>query len=149
VKQFPYFIVLAFTYIFAYSMVPHKEDRFIMPVLPFLFLIAGEVINKLIKYHGGWVAKIMLVCAAYEIVTQVGFYYCENKASTPLLDIMSTDSRPDSIYFPNRYLAPVHSLIHSHQLKPRVGFFFHAYLNGNVGGHLYDWEGFNGWDSAW
>jgi phosphatidylinositol glycan class B len=33
--------VLAITYLGVFSLVPHKEDRFILPIFPFLFLLMG------------------------------------------------------------------------------------------------------------
>jgi hypothetical protein len=39
---------MAGTYIFVFSIIPHKEDRFILPMLPFLFLILANFYSKLI-----------------------------------------------------------------------------------------------------
>ena len=40
-ELFPYFLVMAISYIYIFSLIPHKEDRFILPIVPFLFLIIG------------------------------------------------------------------------------------------------------------
>jgi phosphatidylinositol glycan class B len=45
-KQFPSLLVIIIAYTFTFSMIPHKEDRFLMPILPFVFLILGDFIYK-------------------------------------------------------------------------------------------------------
>jgi hypothetical protein len=41
-KEFPHFLVLVSTYTLAFSMIPHKEDRFVVPVIPYLLILAGD-----------------------------------------------------------------------------------------------------------
>lgn len=50
----PYIPILVISYVTAFSLVPHKEGRFIQPVIPFLFLILAQGIEKfLILGHRG------------------------------------------------------------------------------------------------
>jgi uncharacterized membrane protein len=126
-QEFPFFVVLVFTYTLAFSMIPHKEDRFIVPVMPYLLILAGDFMYKQMKRYGRGVAILLLVAVAYEVVIQTAYYMCENKHYRPLTDIMRTDPAPHQLYHSNRYDVPLHSLIHTHQGKDRIDFFFHSY----------------------
>jgi phosphatidylinositol glycan class B len=48
-RQFPYIVVLMSTYIVVFSLIPHKEDRFVLPTIPFMLLIAGDYLYKKMK----------------------------------------------------------------------------------------------------
>lgn len=91
---FPYFVVLVFTYTLAFSMIPHKEDRFVVPVMPYLLILSGDFMYKQMKRYGRGVALIMLAAVLYEVVISVAYYACENKHYRPLTDIMRTDPAP-------------------------------------------------------
>jgi len=45
----PYILVLTLTYVGIFSVIPHKEARFLLPVLPFCFLMAGYAVEKVFK----------------------------------------------------------------------------------------------------
>ena len=51
---FPNFLVLIFTYVFVFSKIKHKEDRFLLPIFPFIFLFIADFVYKMmlkfIKY---------------------------------------------------------------------------------------------------
>ncbi|MFC2162752.1 glycosyltransferase family 39 protein [Candidatus Altiarchaeota archaeon] len=44
-----------------YTMLPHKELRFITPILPFLFIIAGRGFEKAVTFHGDRVKHIIII----------------------------------------------------------------------------------------
>ena len=75
-------------------MIPHKEDRFVLPVIPFLLLIAAEFIYKLIKNNGKMVRFIIIVAILHETMLSVAYYSFDRKLSTPLFDLMAVDSDP-------------------------------------------------------
>jgi hypothetical protein len=45
-RQFPLIIVFMSFYLVVISNIPHKEDRFMLPVMPYLFIMAGLVMSK-------------------------------------------------------------------------------------------------------
>lgn len=93
-REFPHFLVLVFTYTLAFSMIPHKEDRFVVPIIPYLLILAGDFTYKQMKKYGRIVAILMLIAVSYEVVIQTAYYLCENKHYRPLTDIMRTDPNP-------------------------------------------------------
>lgn len=48
-KVFPYLPILILTFIVTFSYIPHKEERFLLPIYPFCFLLMGKLINKTFK----------------------------------------------------------------------------------------------------
>jgi hypothetical protein len=48
-------IVISSFYLLFLSLVPHKEERFILPILPFLMYIAGDYLSKKLKVVGSYV----------------------------------------------------------------------------------------------
>ena len=46
-KQMPYMLVLVICYLGVFSLIKHKEPRFILPVLPFCFLMLGALLARL------------------------------------------------------------------------------------------------------
>lgn len=45
----PYMLILSSTYLLIFSLIAHKEPRFLLPIVPFCFLMLGYFIHKLIK----------------------------------------------------------------------------------------------------
>jgi phosphatidylinositol glycan class B len=72
--QFPHFFMLTLFYIMVFSLIPHKEDRFILPTLPFMIYLAGDYLYKKMKQSGGIIAKVMLLLVLHEIILQMAFY---------------------------------------------------------------------------
>ena len=46
-------------YVFVFSIIGHKEVRFLLPVFGFCVLMAGYVLVRKAKQLKGWVAKII------------------------------------------------------------------------------------------
>ena len=45
----PYLTYYNFFYLFVFSMIKHKELRFLLPIVPFAFIMAGELLAQTIK----------------------------------------------------------------------------------------------------
>ena len=45
----PYMLYLTASYLLVFSLIAHKETRFLLPVVPFCFLMAGHFLSKLVK----------------------------------------------------------------------------------------------------
>ncbi len=46
---FPHMLVLVVSYVYVFSLIAHKEDRFLLPIAPFIFLIIGNYVYKSLK----------------------------------------------------------------------------------------------------
>lgn len=45
----PYMLLFVIFYLFVYSFIQHKEPRFLLPIVPFCYLMIGYVIAKVVK----------------------------------------------------------------------------------------------------
>ncbi len=85
---------MAFNYILIFSMIGHKEDRFILPLYPFLILIMGDYIVKKLKTNQKLMLKFLAVALAYEIIITLAFYKYHDKRYLPFEEIMWVDGNP-------------------------------------------------------
>ena len=93
-KVFPFFVVMAFNYIFIFSMIGHKEDRFILPLYPFFILLMGDFVLKQLKTNQKIMLKFLAVALAYEIIITIAFYRYHDKRYLPFEELMKVDSNP-------------------------------------------------------
>lgn len=56
-------------YIFVHSLLPHKEQRFLLPVIPLLCIYAGGAFQNLKKWQGTFVATMVAVNVGVAIFT--------------------------------------------------------------------------------
>jgi hypothetical protein len=69
-KQPPYLVYMCIFYITFFSLLGHKENRFLLPILPFLFLMTGRGLSLMAK-HKKWIllVKILVIASmVFEIV---------------------------------------------------------------------------------
>ena len=64
-KEFPHFFVLVITFLISFSLIPHKEDRFILPVIPFLILILGNFIYHMMLLRYG---KVVIALFSFALI---------------------------------------------------------------------------------
>jgi hypothetical protein len=96
-KEFPHFLVLVTTYLAVFSSIPHKEDRFLLPIYPFLFLILSQFMVKLIKIYNQYekyILRVFFLLILYEIFLTLAFIKYEQVRFKPLEDIMKWDPNP-------------------------------------------------------
>ena len=81
----PYMLVLCATYLGVFSAINHKEERFMLPIVPFIVLISGYAVEKITKAAKS--SKIrnlikfyILVVVVVEVISIVGynFYKVQN-----------------------------------------------------------------------
>lgn len=76
-KKFPYFLLFILTYLIIVSFIPHKEERFILPIMPYIMLITGNCFYLLIrKFKSRKIAFIFILLALYEIFIFVAYVLC-------------------------------------------------------------------------
>lgn len=76
--KFPFFLVWIFTYVSTYSMIPHKEDRFIIPSIPFIIYVLGEYMYYQIKIKGRVFQYAMLTFVVIELYIISAYYLLDN-----------------------------------------------------------------------
>ncbi len=71
--QFPQentLFISAFVFIFAHSLIPHKEARFLMPMIPLYFLLGAIIVDK-IQTLGRFVPVVVFLTIAFSAFTLV------------------------------------------------------------------------------
>jgi hypothetical protein len=93
-KVFPFFVVMAFNYILIFSLIGHKEDRFILPVYPFLIMLMGDFVLKQLKTNQKIMLKFLAVALAYELIITLAFYRYHDLRYLPFEELMKMDGNP-------------------------------------------------------
>jgi hypothetical protein len=89
-------------YIFVFSLIPHKEKRFLLPVFPFCVLALGYTLVRKLKDWKGWVSLFIVFSVAVELTVQ-GVYLVHHKLWVFSDHILSKPSLPHSFYTTKRY----------------------------------------------
>jgi len=114
-KQVPYLVYMCVFYITFFSLLGHKENRFLLPILPFLFLMTGRGLSLMIK-HKKWILLVKLLVYGsiiFEIV-QFGVRSMFHNRYWDALDyvINFSDKAPHSLYSMHRFETPYYSWLH-------------------------------------
>jgi hypothetical protein len=95
--EFPHFLVLCLSYIMVFSYIPHKEDRFILPIYPFFFLLIGDFILKIVrkfhKYEKG-ISFLFCLVLFYDVLLTFFFYNFSDLRYKALENIRRSDPDP-------------------------------------------------------
>ena len=95
--KFPHILVLILTYIIVFSYIPHKEDRFLLPVFPFIFLLISSFVLKIMKqlsWGKSFILKGFYLLILYEVIISAAFYKYNQRRSDSLEYIMNSDPNP-------------------------------------------------------
>lgn len=72
-RESPYLTYYVVFYVAVFSAIPHKELRFLLPIIPFAMLIAGELISQTIKTGSPamatFVSVLLRIYMVYEVIT--------------------------------------------------------------------------------
>lgn len=76
-KQPPYLLIMTFSYLTVYSLIKHKEVRFVLPIIPFCCLMLGHTMHKGLKSQRGYLRfGTKLIIAAFIVVELImGYIY--------------------------------------------------------------------------
>ena len=75
-KQVPYIAYYTLFYIFVFSLIPHKECRFLVPLIPFLLLLTGEhIANNLKGYKSYYKVSLWLYLLVNFVIVTFKFFY--------------------------------------------------------------------------
>ena len=103
-------------YILIFSLIKHKEDRFMLPIIPFVQLMIGYTLHRKVKQWGTCrVQAIIIGSVIVEVCIQAAYSIHHNLHV--FTDHMTTGRiHPHSLYTEKRYDQPWHSILH-HQNK--------------------------------
>jgi phosphatidylinositol glycan class B len=73
--QFPFVLVLSTFYILVLSLVPHKEDRFILSTIPLVMIIASQGYTFLMKKWQKLFSLYLVLSVIHEIVMNCFFFH--------------------------------------------------------------------------
>ena len=110
-KQVREMIILVGFYIFFFSMVGHKEPRFMLPISPFLFLFAGYVFIDFTKTY----PRLMRIFVWGGILVDLTIFQIRQSYHDRFWDAMEyiTDQGvPHSLYSMHRFETPYYSWLH-------------------------------------
>ena len=74
----PYLSYYNLFYFAVFSAIPHKELRFLIPIVPFAFLMAGELLAATIKKGGTWGRLSSLSIKLFFVVEIISTFLNEN-----------------------------------------------------------------------
>jgi len=110
-------------YIIIFSIIAHKEKRFMLPIVAFVFLVLGYLLVRKTRVWGKKVIKtIIWLSIVGEIGIHLAYYIHHNlwvMTDYMLIKNQSLDSHPHSLYTMKRFDQPWHSLLHSPDEKKR------------------------------
>jgi len=111
-KKTPDLMYISVFYIFFFSLIGHKENRFLLPILPFLFLMTGYSIPLLVKKYGKCVRIVFWIY----ILVEAFFFMMRSSFHHRFYDVMeyvtNQSEPPHSMYSMHRFETPYYSWLH-------------------------------------
>lgn len=104
-------------YILFFSFIGHKEPRFLLPILPFIFLMSGYFIEFLSKKKSGLLKLALRLFLLVNTVVEVFFILLRLNFHNRFWDVMEYlaekgDTPPRSLYTAHRFETPYYSWLH-------------------------------------
>ena len=100
--QVPYLFVFALFYIFFFSCIGHKEERFLLPVFCYMLMFGGEYAHHAMQKSGRCWAKFCAWLCKFSIITELALlhnwdtFYRHNYESR--VDLANMEPRPHSVF---------------------------------------------------
>lgn len=114
--QPPYMLVLSGTYLLVFSIIAHKEPRFLLPIVPFCFLMLGYFLSRQIKgtslFSGRVVRAYIWLAIFVELVMGVFFLCMQFRNWEVLAYLQSKDVAPHSIFSMQALDTPYYTWTH-------------------------------------
>ena len=113
-------------YVLIFSIIAHKEKRFMLPILAFVFLVLGYLLVRKARSWGkGIIQKIIWLSLFAELSIHIAYFIHHNL--WVMTDYMlekncqeNKNSHPHSLYTMKRFDQPWHSLLHSPDKNKRT-----------------------------
>mmetsp|Transcript_18584 Transcript_18584/g.13340 ORF Transcript_18584/g.13340 Transcript_18584/m.13340 type:complete len:108 (-) Transcript_18584:431-754(-) len=99
-------------YLFVFSCIPHKEVRFLLPALPFIWLMTSQFLTECVvtNFSSWFTRKLIFLGIVAETVYYV-FYTLYDQTHFVKHEWLVTQD-PTSFYDLNAYDVPHHSYLH-------------------------------------
>lgn len=103
-----------------FSWIPHKELRFLMPIIPFAMLMAGELLSQVFVREGK-LASLLALLLKLHMVVEVATFAIFNRYTQRDWDydawLTSLDRPIHSLYTQESYTSPHYSWFHGSGTK--------------------------------
>jgi Alg9-like mannosyltransferase family len=123
--QIPYMLILSGFYILVFSIIAHKEPRFLLPIVPFVFLMIGYTVDKGVKQSGQRVRNLIkayvIVALSVEVVMSTFFLNMQFRNWEVLQYLQDKEVAPHSIFSMQALDSPVYSWTHRHTYRNATG----------------------------
>lgn len=96
-------------YILVFSIISHKEKRFMLPIVFAILLMVGYTLNRKVK---SWPVSLILYSSVVVEIGIHGFYYIHHNLFKMTDYILEQNPHPHSIYTEKRYDQPWYSAFH-------------------------------------
>ena len=105
---------MVLSYVLFFSLLGHKEHRFILPAVPFCFLLIGYCLCIKIKQNSyrSLIKWFIWAYVAYEAVALLEFGIEEPRDWAPVLELLAKPVPPHSVYVNEKYSVAFYSMLH-------------------------------------
>jgi GPI mannosyltransferase 3 len=111
-KEVPYMSYYSCFYVFFFSLIPHKELRFLLPILPFTLLTSGQLIAAKLPTKQVMFKTLLTMYIVVEVAV-LAFLTLAHHRSWEIEDYLISKHEPvHSFYRLNRFDTPYYSWFH-------------------------------------
>ena len=119
-RQSPYLTYYCIFYTLVFSWIPHKELRFLMPIIPFAMIMAGELLSTTFA-KSGMMPTLLSALLKLHILVEIVTYGVFNRYTQRDWDydayLTSKDKPIHSLYTQEAYTSPHYSWFHGSGTK--------------------------------
>jgi len=108
----PYIALYSLFYIVVFTLIPHKETRFLMPIIPFVIICTAEFVDVWLHKYPVFVAAYIKTHILLEVITMAKLLLTHNRASQARVALLNEDPDMHSFYSIDTYNTPEHILFH-------------------------------------
>ena len=149
-KKVPYLTIYLSTYLFIFSFVQHKEDRFLLSLFPIFFILSAYFITRIVQTHPILAKASFLIVVIYELVLSVPYYALDSHLHAPFYDLRELDLHPTQLFHHSSDLdIQLYTLLHDQDQERADIVKYYNKLHGDYGGLIQRWAGFNGYKNYW
>ena len=115
--QTPYLTYYNLFYFIVFSLIPHKEMRFLLPILPFALLLTGEFYAQTLKNHPV-ILRLSLFLNWFLTIGFTSFQYLFHHRSWEIpAYLIAKGEQIHSLHTIERFSAPYYSWFHGYNTK--------------------------------
>mmetsp|Transcript_11454 Transcript_11454/g.19374 ORF Transcript_11454/g.19374 Transcript_11454/m.19374 type:complete len:298 (-) Transcript_11454:283-1176(-) len=113
-RRSPEMVYTTVFYFIVFSLIPHKEKRFLLPIFPFCVLALGYLLVRKLRAWGSKVTILIWLSVVVEFSVQ-GLYHFNHNSWRFTDYILSKGTHPHSFYPVKRYDQAWYSLFHTNE----------------------------------